>query len=255
MGTQPYSPTNPRARYVRAAIATVILIVALCVFVSAGIWQLGRAEQKNELQAEFSRGSMVEAIPEPVSEQDRNDYRFRRFELSGRYLPDQQILLDNIVADGRNGYQVVTPFVTNGQTVLVNRGWVPADVDRRILPVVAISAAERTILARLNYLPVPGLRLEAPPEKGWPRRMLYPTRAEIVAALGIDVPDYQFLLAPEQPDGYKRNWQASKFGPTKHYGYAFQWFAFAALTLLFYVLLIFRWKETPTTDSDTNPKD
>ena len=226
--------------------------MALCVFVSAGIWQLGRAGQKHDLQAVFALGSIIETIPKPVSDAERSDYRFRRFELFGRYLPDQQILLDSIVADGRSGYHVLTPFLTNGQTVLVNRGWVPANVDRRILPDLEIGDDEREIVARLNYLPVPGMRIEAPPESGWPRRMLYPTRDDIVAALGAPVPDYQLLLAPEQADGYKRNWQANGIGPAKHYGYAFQWFAFAALALFFYVLLIFRWKEKPAAPASSD---
>lgn len=227
----------------RSAIATLVLVLALFLFVSAGVWQLGRAGQKHDLQAAFSAGTLTESFTAPVNEADATEYRFRRFELFGHYLAEQQILLDSIVMTGRSGYQVLTPFYTNGQTVLVNRGWVPANLDRRILPSVDVDNDDRSIVVRLNFLPVPGMQLTAAPETGWPRRMLYPTRDEIVAAISTPVPDYQFLLAENQTDGYLRDWQANKFGPEKHYGYAFQWFAFAGLALIFYVLLVVRWRK------------
>ena len=108
----------------RSAIATAVLLVLLAVCISAGVWQLGRAGEKYDLRAAFAAGSIVIVLKEPVSTtRTCMEYRFRLVELSGRYDPDHQILLDNIVADGRNGYQVLTPFSTGDQTVLVNRGW------------------------------------------------------------------------------------------------------------------------------------
>jgi surfeit locus 1 family protein len=71
--------------------------------------------------------------------------------------------------------------------------------------------------------------------------MLYPTRDQIVAALDTQVPDYQLLLDADQANGYLRDWKAIPVGPEKNYGYAFQWFSFAVVTLVFYVILNVRW--------------
>jgi len=228
---------------VRSAIATTVLLILLAVFISAGVWQLGRAGEKYDLRAAFAAGSIVKVLKEPVDDADIMEYRFRLIELSGRYDPDHQILLDNIVANGRNGYQVLTPFSTGDQTVLVNRGWLPADADRTQLPAIDIASSPRTITARINRLPVPGIRLDATgiAATDWPQRLLYPTREQIVAALGTSVPDYQLLLNADQADGYLRDWKAVEVGPKKHYGYAFQWFSFAILALIFYVILNVRW--------------
>jgi len=244
MRTQPYSDKNPRARYVRSAIATAVLLVLLAVCISAGIWQLGRAGEKYDLRAAFAAGSLVMVLKEPVADADAQEYRFRMIELSGSYDPHHQILLDNIIAGGRNGYQVLTPFNTGSQTVIVNRGWLAADADRTILPVIDIDNNPRTITARINRLPVPGIRLDAAAaDSDWPKRLLYPTRDQIVAALGTQVPDYQLLLATDQADGFLRDWKAVEVGPKKHYGYAFQWFSFAILALIFYVILNVRWNK------------
>lgn len=243
MGQQPYSGINPRARYIRSALTTLTLVSLLALFIAAGIWQLGRAGEKHDLIAAFSAGSVVISVKDLVSDAEAADYRFRRFELAGRFDPERHILLDNIVMAGRSGYQVLTPFYTGGKTVLVNRGWVPADVDRSKLPTVDIDGGERTIAAILNRFPVPGMRIDMPQEFSttWPRRMLYPTRDELAKALGAELPDYQLQLDKDLPGGFARDWKPLEIGPEKNYGYAFQWFAFALLTLIFYVILNLRW--------------
>jgi len=217
--------------------------VLLTLFVSAGIWQLGRAGQKHDLNAAFSAGTLTEVIGQLVADADANDYRFRRFQLQGRYDTERQILLDSIVEGGRIGYQVLTPFHSDGKTVMVNRGWLPADSDRNVLPSIDVGGDERSIKARLNRFPVPGMRLEAsPPLAGeWPQRLLFPDRAAIVAALNEEVPDYQLLLDADEADGFERNWRAVDVGPERHYGYAFQWFAFATMALVIYGILNVRW--------------
>ena len=47
------------------------------------------------------------------------------------------------------------------------------------------------------------------------------------------------LLAPEASDGYLRDWSQDdrRFPPQRHYGYAAQWFAFAATLLAIFLKL------------------
>ncbi len=256
MATPPYSDAQRRARLIRSALATLILALALALFASAGIWQLNRAGEKEDLNAAFSAGEIVAEVLKPVSDAEADTYRFRRFRLFGRFLPERQILLDSMVAGGRPGYQVLTPFTTGGTTVLVNRGWVPANPDRSVLPSVEVGGEERSITARLNRLPVPGMRIPPPAAAaGWPRRLLFPTRDQIAAELGMDIPDYQLWLEADQPDGYLRDWHAVGVGPERHYGYAIQWFAFAALTLFFYILLNVRWTREQHSQPTDRPHD
>jgi len=254
MEQQPYSAPNPRARYIRSALATGILLVLLSVFVSAGVWQLGRAGEKYDLRAAFSAGSITGVLGKLVDDAEADDYRFRRFELQGRYDTHHQILLDSIVEGGRSGYLVLTPFHTDGQTVMVNRGWIAASADRNILPDINVPGETRTIRARLNRFPVPGMRLAAPvvDPNVWPQRMLFPARDELAAALNKPVPDYQLLLESDQEDGYVRDWRAVDVGPERHYGYAFQWFAFALMAFVIFCVLNLRWNQQHRKLSRTN---
>lgn len=256
-GRQPYSADEQRASahladsvagsgLRRPVIATVMLVALLGLFFAAGFWQLDRAAEKRAILDRFALASDDDLLTTLVSDTDAEALRFRSFRLVGQYLADRQILLDNMTDGGRSGYQVLTPFRTATGTVLVNRGWVPANADRSVLPAIDVGTAERTIVGRLNNFPAPGLRLAAPADSsdGWPRRLLFPTAEQLRAALGVELPAYQLQLAAEQPDGYLRIWKAVDSGPEKHLGYAFQWFSFAGLAVIFYALLMYQWLKT-----------
>ncbi len=99
--------------------------------------------------------------------------------------------------------------------MLVNRGWLPADPDRSHLPDVSVTAEPRRSAGSSTACRAP----RSPPRPGadegrcWPRRMLYPTAADIGAALGYPVADYQLLLARDAPDGYLREWRPALMTP------------------------------------------
>lgn len=235
-------------------IATVLLVLLLALFFRAGFWQLDRAAEKTAVLERYSAAAGDAPIGTLIADEDAADMRFRSVRLQGRYVPDRQILLENMTDGGRNGYQVLTLFRSGERHVLVNRGWLPADGDRRKLPYIDVSDAARTVTARINALPSPGLRLDAPAENadGWPRRMLFPTSVQLEAALGVELPAYQLQLAATEPDGYLRDWHAVASGPEKHLGYALQWFSFAALACIFYLILMIQWRRSERARSATN---
>jgi surfeit locus 1 family protein len=128
--------------------------------------------------------------------------------------------------------------------VLVDRGWVPLGATRAALPDVAVHTLEREVSGILDVLPIPGLRVgpaATPDDAGWPRVLLFPTEADVEAALGVDVEARIVLLDADLPDGFERHWRPSLgFGPERHLGYAIQWFAFALLAAVLFVSLNLR---------------
>ena len=83
--------------------------------------------------------------------------------LNGHYDSAHQVLLDNMSYRGRPGYQVLTPLITPDGDVLVNRGWVPADGNRAVLPDVGVDDTPREVIGRIERLPRPGIRLASIP--------------------------------------------------------------------------------------------
>jgi len=220
--------------------ATLALVAAGALFVSAGFWQLDRAGQKRALFSEYDLADGNSTLRRLPPDDEAAELRYQLVELSGRYQPDRQVLLDNMLSEGRPGYQVLTPLVTVFGPVLVNRGWLPASADRDKLPDVAVGRSDRTIRARLDRLPRPGIRLEPTStavDSPWPRRLLYPDADQLRAELELELPGYQLLLQPDEPDGYLRNWRPAVMGPERHIGYAVQWFSFTAAILVIYFFL------------------
>jgi surfeit locus 1 family protein len=80
----------------------------------------------------------------------------------------------------------------------------------------------------------------------WPRRLLFPTAAEIGAATGYLVRDFQVLLAAGEADGYLRDWRPTVMTPDQHLGYAVQWFALAVALVVIYAALNFRKRPKPS---------
>ena len=211
----------------------VAFTLALALFLSLGTWQLWRADQRAASFAAFSRAGGRPALEAPVEAEDFEQLRYRWLELRGRYLSSRQVLLDSMTHQGRAGYHVLTPFrlAEDEPWVLVNRGWVPADPERRRLPEVEIGESARVIRARIDALPRPGLTFDDPEAEasGWPQVLLFPTFADLEARLERPLAPYQLLLSPDAADGFIRAWQPRAMPPERHIGYAIQWYSFAVV--------------------------
>lgn len=223
--------------------AVLLTAAGVAIGSAAGLWQLGRAAEKRDLEARFAAGGAAGALQQLVTSEGAPEFRYRTVRLTGRYDPEHQLLLDNISYERQPGYQVLTPFVTDGGTVLVNRGWVRASGDRRILPDIAVGDGPREVIGRIEWLPRPGIELAAtapPPDAPWPRRLLFPTSGQASAQLGVPLRDYQLLLDPAAPDGYVRDWRPGGMPPDRHVAYAVQWFGLALTVVVIYFVLVAR---------------
>ena len=228
--------------YIGRAIPAVAFLVLLALLLSLGEWQLRRAAEKAPLFDQFLSGQDLPALTTPVENQWLEENRYRTRELSGRYDSSRQLLLDNMIHQGQAGYHVLTPFqlLRGERWLLVNRGWVRADPDRRVLPQIAVSEAVREIRGRIDTLPRPGLKLAtaAPNEAdSWPQVVLFPSIDELELRLGVPLFNYQLWLASEYPDGFVREWEPRTMAPEQHLGYAIQWFGLAGVLVAMAVVL------------------
>ena len=210
------------------ASAALLALAGACGWLSA--WQFRRAAESREITAHFAaaaEGTALDAAPDALTE----ELRFQRVALRGRYVAEPQVLLDGRVHDDAAGYEVLTALeLEDGRNVLVDRGWIRADPDRRVLPDVSVGGDEREVRGRLERLPRPGLRLGASPAGASPDGpvivALYPSAADIARWLHSPVLDYELLLDADASDGYVRDWQAPVMSPERHLAYAGQWLLF-----------------------------
>ncbi len=234
---------------VRTLIAIVGLVLLAALFGYLGSWQLRRADESRDTAARFAVGATAPALQTPPGAMGDGE-RFRRLAVRGSYVAAPQFLLDNMLHDGVAGYHVLTPLRVDGalRWLLVNRGWVTAGLDRRILPQVEVGTASRRVTGRIERLPRPGMKLGEPTTAAAGARVAvveYPTAEELAERVGEPLFDYQLLLDPAEPDGYVRDWQAPGLGPERHLAYAGQWWLLAAGAGLAAVTMTFRAARRP----------
>ncbi len=215
---------------------TLATLVLLPVLLALGFWQLDRAAEKRELLAEFQARSSTSMQLDPEAAALP---RFQRVMAQGRYLDGYQFFLDAMPGTGGAGFHVLSILQTADSDVgvVVNRGWVPSPADRNALPTLPVPPGEQLVSGWLDRLPRPGLELDAKPQSGWPRLVLFPVMAELESAAGIALYPLQLRLDANRPGGYERNWQPVGSGPRRHTGYAVQWFALATALLVIYLVV------------------
>lgn len=229
------------------AVPWVAGVAMLALFLILGNWQLQRADEKRAVLSGFEAIADTEHRPLNLATEPLESLRFRPVAVSGQYLPEQQFLLDNQVSKGQVGYRVLTPLVhaDSGQTVLIERGWIPRGPDRDTLPQVSAGLpGETTTVLGHVYLPFgKGLRLGPMDETsvGWPRVIQYLDFETIGERLQRVVPPLTVRLDPDQPHGYDRDWRpVLPMGPERHLAYAVQWFGLALALVIIVAILVYR---------------
>jgi surfeit locus 1 family protein len=218
---------------------SLLTALLLPLMLSLGFWQLRRAQEKLELQDQYAARQYEAPVTLEQLSAD-SDLQYRQVELTGRYDNAHNFLLDNRIHQGQVGYDLVTPFITETQrVVLVNRGWLAQGPTREQLPPLA-AVEGRVTLHGSVYVPV-GTQLVLgviTPDAGWPQviQTLDPMPAGVVAGYrGKDVFPYSVRLAEGAPGVLVRDWPVISMTPERHQGYAVQWFAMAAMLLGLYL--------------------
>ena len=216
-----------------AALATAALTA------SAGLWQLDRAAQKNRLQALLASQRQLPELTLPGLASDAPAAAAqwqRRVVLEGQWQAARTVYLDNRPMEGRVGFIAITPLrLADGSAVAVQRGWLPRDQLDRTRIVAAPPPA--------GTVQVQG-RIAPPPSR------LFELGAAASGAIrqNLDLPGFAletglrlrpFTVVQEEGavasnDGLLRHWPAPAVDVSKHYGYAFQWFAMSALAIGLY---------------------
>lgn len=217
---------------------TALLATLAAVFVCLGSWQLDRAGAKTLVQAQFDAAATATTLQDRLPE-------WTTASLYGQLDPERHLLLENKIFQGRAGVHVLTPLtLSDGTTLLVNRGWLPLPADRSALPAVPTPADPLELEGRLGPLSAPGVRIGTPQALQadvWPQLIVYPDWDRMERALGLQLHRQVLYLDAASDAGFDdRNWTPFTMGPDRHRAYALQWFTFALTALIIWLVLGFR---------------
>lgn len=220
------------------AVAVYLPLLGLLLWL--GSWQLERGQAKANMLAERHAAEQSEPATLPGAYEAADTSRAldgRHVAAAGQYLAERQLLLDNQVWQGKAGYRVWTPMVLPGdRLVMVDRGWVPLSDDRADPPEPDVPAGRLRVNGLWRDWPEPGIRLDGPTcrEGAWPRVVQYPRYPAVACHYDAEVLDGLLLLDESADGGFPRDWHSAGVPPSRHYGYAVQWYALAlTLTVIF----------------------
>lgn len=230
-------PLRPVRRFRPPLWAAALTAVLFAGMVALGIWQLDRAEEKQRMLSDFAAAEEMpaEALAAPAPAAGPTP---RRVRVTGRYDDDTQLLLDNQLREGRAGLRVWTPLQrSGGGVILVDRGWIP-DPGRGTLPDVTVADGARGLTGIWRPLPEAGIAVDnALCDDTGLQRAQYPSHAQLACRFDAPLARGLLLLDAGENDGFSRQWQPQHLEPRVHWGYALQWFAFAAaLLVIFFVV-------------------
>lgn len=218
---------------------TVLALVLMALFVSLGVWQLKRSTEKRDLLHAYDQRMQQAPQPLMLTQPFR---RYQHVQVTGDYL-SSIFLLDNRQHDGQVGYEVLNVFqlTPSKKLLLINRGWVPANQNRQIKPVISVPTGELDLSGLIYFPTKKAFTLGDYPETSWPKRIQRLDFQQMSNELGHPLLPVVLLLDPSLPHGFVRDWQpVVATSPYKHIGYASQWFLFALILLILYIILNFK---------------
>ncbi len=244
-------------------VITAAATISAAVTMKLGFWQLSRAHEKLALQtyiqaqAELPRlnaAALIRASSTSTSQPGVTTpaVLHRTIILTGHWLPQHTLFLDNRQMDSKPGLFVLTPFEFKEpttllkKTILVQRGWLPRNfLDRNKLPEVATEAFEVTIVGRIALSPSKLFEFKDSGSGALRQNIelvalakelkleLLPYSLLQLDTVNVDVAKSERQDLPQ--DKLTRRWAQPNFGSEKNYGYMVQWWALSALITLLYV--------------------
>lgn len=208
-------------------------VAGIALTVSLGNWQTRRGDEKAARQAQWDSAlaqppTRIASVDDAAAIASRLPQTVR---VTGTFVVEGTVYIDNRLVDGIAGYQVITPLAVADGTpwILVNRGWAPRNMaDRTEVPKAPVSSAAVLVEGvAVAHLPR-ALDLGA---KGGALRGIWQNLdfEAYERASGRSVARFVLQQTNDTGDGLRRAWVRPDAGVDKHRGYAFQWYSLAAL--------------------------
>ncbi|SIT39773.1 conserved hypothetical protein [Paraburkholderia piptadeniae] len=216
-------------------IPTLLILIVVAVTVRLGFWQRDRAHQKEALQAQITQFENAPAQTVGAAPVELKAIEFHRVRAVGQFMPQQVVYLDNRPYNDQPGFYVVMPLkLRDGGYVLVNRGWLPRNMNERttIAPYgtpkgeVEIEGIARADATRAFELGEGGSAAHQTIRQNL-------DVASYATETGLPLQPFVIQQISDDGDGLVRDWPAPTSGVDRNYGYMFQWWTMAAAAVAF----------------------
>jgi len=220
--------------------ALLLTMFGVAAFIALGVWQLGRARQKEALLARFANAAHAPVQSFADVAHDTSADAYPHVQVQGSFDPGRVYLLDNRMQGEQLGVDVFAAFTPRNRdrVLLVDLGFLPRRAPGETLPVVpSLTSGQVALRGLYAPAPAPGLKLGGdalPRQAHWPKLVTYIDLDDIAADLHRQVYPRVLLPDADPASGYVRQWTPDTFPPARHRAYAFQWFTFALVAVVIF---------------------
>jgi cytochrome oxidase assembly protein ShyY1 len=210
------------------------IFATACIFL--GRWQMDRRAETlaeiNRVTSNYSATPLAFADAEDQFSKLDAAKEWTQVELKGHYDVPGERVVRNRPLNGQPGYEVVVPFKLNtGQTVIVDRGWLPIGNNTPGRPdsIPAPPTGDVTVVVRLKP-GEPGLQRGAPAGQlasidlpAYAGQLGYPVLTGAYGQLASETPSAATMPYPVPKPSVEEG---------THLSYSLQWFAFGVLMFI-----------------------
>ncbi|KDN19422.1 SURF1 family cytochrome oxidase biogenesis protein [Amycolatopsis rifamycinica] len=220
------------------ALTVVVFTFAVCCFTLLSPWQFSRnaeREQQNAaLETSFTAAPVPLAQLLPPGSVPGPHTEWHLVSITGRYLPDKEVIARLRTVQGEGAFEVLTPMrTTDGTVVLIDRGYVRLDSKSAALPFAPPPPGTVSVTARVRADETDPKNRDAFADASTGGRLQsYVVDSRVVArAGGLDIRPGYFQLDVGQP-GVLGALPLPQTDSGPFLSYALQWIAFGAMALL-----------------------
>ncbi len=225
------SVTNNLRRLLLPGLMTAIM---LAVLLGLGTWQVRRLHWKEAVLAQIAR---AEAAPAEPLTAEAEPEPYAKVQATGRLRDDLSASYGADVRDTPTGTLLGTQLIVpleraDGDTILVDRGWVPDTRSRAM----ALPKGDVTVEGYIHPGDSPGMF--SAPDSPATREFYTLDPTAIGAALGLHhvAPFVLVSMGPAPPERYPDPAKHLPRPPNNHLSYAITWYGLAAALVVIFVV-------------------
>lgn len=194
-------------------------------------WQLDRRDQAvtkiQRMVDNYDKSSLPLQSVSDLELENVTAFEWTPIELTGAYIPEQELLVRNRPTAGQPGFIQLVPFrATTGEVVVIERGWIPANSDLAPAASFRPSGETKNLRARIRLG-------ELTPNRDSPEGFATSIHLESLQEItGIELEQEFYLrLISEDPseNSYPQPLGKPLLDEGNHLSYAVQWILFALM--------------------------
>lgn len=247
----------------RTLVALLLLAIVVLTGLKLGAWQLSRASERMELAATIAAGRASTPLQLNANTPASQFSPWRSASASGSWLHQYTVLIDNRNHGGKPGYWVATPLLLPqdastlapnqpSTALLVLRGWIPRPVhpNQAQQPIPTPDGMQTLNGELLDHVPRliqlwswsknPSAQL---PDT-WPTDSTAVVQNlelnELSRVSGLHFLPTILAAKPDPASGLLQDWPEPLLDADKNRGYALQWFGFAAIAGIAWLIVLWR---------------